>query len=545
MESGWLKAVPAALGALLIGLFGLAPSASAADTLFWTDLDSGKIMKMPLDGSSPGVALDTTPAQVIPDEQYNQPGSLDYDPDTGRLYWPNAGDTGNISWAAADGSGGAVLANVTPPVQPPLGLSLDSGTDTLYLLGGNGQSIATMSLDGTQGTWALNDDDFRSGPLVDAQGGTLWVGGPEWVSWGNLDGSGSLDTYMPSSFMGGGFSVDRDADRLYGTWYPGPGEGTELAWMATDASADGSLQPTAVDVIGASSTAIDHDTGEIYWTNAIPYGELEDTRGIFKVSLGGGAGSQVGSEQIGGRSGGLIILKTPQATSDPVLTGETELGSELTCGDVSWAGDRPEAHYFRSPTDRSISWTRDGQPLLGAEAETITAEVAGTYRCQRNGENAAGNASAESNPIVVTGPEPPICPTIKLSVEVSKFSPPKPFGNVNAPGVRVTLRSGQSLVVSLKPKITFKGKEGSRVGQLRKHEIRVNGRKRLRFLLPGVLTKAIAKERGEVRFAPVTFAARATIWQPGNKKCAQKQDLKLRTKVKYVSKKPGIGLRRR
>lgn len=520
-------------------------SASAADTLFWTDLESGKIMSMPLDGSSPAVSLNTAPAQVIPDDQSNHPGSLDYDPDTGRLYWPSSGAPGNISWAAADGSGGAVLGNVTPPVQPPLGLSLNSSTDTLYLLGGEGQSIATMGLDGTQGTWALNDDNFRSGPLVDAQGGTLWIGGPEWVTWGNLDGSGSLDSYMPSAFLGSGLSVDRDADRLYGTWYPGPDEGTELAWMATDASADGSLQPTAVDVIGASSTAIDHDTGEIYWANAIPYGELEDTRGIFKVPLTGGAGSQVGNEQIGGRSGGLIILKSPRATSDPVLTGETAPGSELACDDVNWEGDRPEAHYFRSPTDRSISWTRDGQPIPDAGSETITADVAGTYRCQRNGENAAGIASAESNPIVVTGPEPPVCPTIKLSVGVSKFSPPRPFGTVNAPGVRVTLQSNRSLVVSMQPKVTFKGRQGSRVGQLRKHEIRVNGRKRLRFLLPGGLVKAIAKERSEVRFAPVTFTARATIWQPGDKKCAQKQDLKLTTKVKYVSKRPGIGLRRR
>ena len=68
-------------------------------------------------------------------------------------------------------------------------------------------------------------------------------------------------------------------------------------------------------------------------------------------------------------------------------------------------------------------------------------------------------------------------------------------------------------------------------------------RQRLRFLLPSGLKKAIAKVR-KVQFAPVTFSARATIWRPGDRDCAQHQNLKLKTRVKYVSRKPGIGLRR-
>jgi hypothetical protein len=517
-------------------------SASAQSMLFWTDLENDAIMSMPLDGSASATSLNISPAQVEANQQSNDPGSLDYDPETGRLYWPNAGAPGNISWAAADGSGGGQLNVTDNPIQPPSGLSLDGAADKLYVVGGQGESVATMGLDGTQGTWPLNDDNLRGGPLVDAEASTLWLIGPEWVTWGTLDGSGSLSTYSPSNFINGGLSVDRDTDRLYGTWYPGAGEPDVLSWMETDASADGSLTPTGVDVFGASATAIDHDTGDIYWANAFPYGEEAATRGIFKMPLAGGAGSQVGSAQIGGRSGGLVILKAPQPTTDLELTGEAKLGSELTCGDVSWAEDRPEAHYFRSPSEKKLVWVVNGVQHDGVDGSSYQADEPGTYQCVRAGRNAAGTGAAESNEIVI--PEPtPVCPAIKLTLGVSKFSPPKPYGTHNAPGVRVTLRTGGTLVVSLQPKITFYGKEGTRVGQLRKHQITVNQRQRLRFLLPSGLKKAIAKQR-KVRFAPVTFSARATIWRPGEQDCAQHQNLKLKTKVKYVSSRPGIGLRR-
>jgi hypothetical protein len=540
-----MKFLLAVVGTLLVGLAALVPSAAAEDMLFWTDLDSEQIMSMPLDGSQPATAVNIGPAQVQADPQSSDPGSLDYDPATGRLLWPNAGMPGDISWAQADGAGGGQIGTTGNPVQPPSGISLDGANNMLYVVGGNGESVATMDLDGNQGTWPLNDDNLRGGPLVDAQGSTLWLIGPEWVTWGPLNGSGSLDTYMPENFIGGGLSVDRDTDRLYGTWYPGSGDPDVLSWMATDTSEDGALTPSGVDVIGASSTAIDHDTGEIYWANAFPYDESGESRGIFKMPLAGGTGSQVGSTQIGGRSGGLVILKTPEAEPVPAVLKMAEVGDTLTCDEISWAGNRPEAHYFRSPVTTTVAWTRNDQTIPGATGQTVVADQAGTYKCVRTGSNAAGSGSAIASTFEVEEPTPPdpVCPAIKLSVQVSKFAPPRPYGNVNAPGVRITLKTGGALVVSMQPKITFHGKEGTRVGKLRKHQITVHGKQRLRFLLPGKLTKAIAKQR-KVRFAPVTFSAKATIWRPGSKDCAQKQDLKLKTKVKYVSKKPGVGLRR-
>jgi hypothetical protein len=541
-----MKFLLVVVGTLLVGFGSLAPAAAGKDMLFWADLENEQIMSMPLDGSQPAAALNIGPAQVQADQQSNDPGSLDYDPATGRLLWPNFGMPGNISWAQADGAGGGQIGTTADPVQPPSGVSLDGANNTLYVVGGNGESVATMDLDGDQGTWPLNDDDLRGGPLVDAEGSTLWLIGPEWVTWGALNGSGSLDTYAPSNFISGGLSVDRDADRLYGTWYPGAGVPDVLSWMATDASEDGALTPSGVDVFGASSTAIDHDTGEIYWANAFPYGEEAETRGIFKMPLAGGAGAQVGSEQIGGRSGGLLILKTPEPGPVPDVLKTAEVGDTLSCDQITWAGDRPEAHYFRSPVTTTVAWTRNDQTLPGATGQTVVADQAGTYKCIRTGSNAAGSASATASTFAVEEPSPPkpVCPAIKLSVQVSKFTPPKPYGTHNAPGVRVTLKTSGDLVVSLRPKITFRGKHGKSVGKLHKHQITVHRRQRLRFLLPGKLTKAIAKQR-KVRFAPVTFTAKATIWRPGSPECAQKQDLKLKTKVKYVSSRPGIGLRRR
>jgi len=526
----------------LLAAFAVAPSAHAVDTLFWVDPNESAIMRMPLDGSAAPKPLNVAPANVFGDQQFLAPGSLDYDPDTGRLYWPNSGVVpGNISWAGADGSGGGVLGNASAPIQPPLALSLDGGTDTLYVVGGLSLSVATMGLDGAQGTWALNDDNFREAILADEQGSTLWVAGPEWVAWGDLDGTGSLDTYMPSYFMNSGYSVDRDAGRLYGTWYPGPGEPSELGWMATDASTDGSITPTGVDVIMASSTAIDHDTGSIYWANATPYGEIGDTRGIFRVPLTGGTGTQIAeSDVIGGLSGGLIILKVPQATGDPVLTGGTTVGSELTCGTVGWAGDRPEAHYFRSPVTAAVTWTRNGTPIEGATGGTLVADQPGTYTCARTGTNAAGTGSASSNEIVVADPTP-VCPAVVIGVSVSKFSPPKPYGTKNTPGIRVTFKTSGAVTIRLQPKISYKTKRGKLdSATLRQHQFTVHGRQRTRFILPGKLKRTIVRDRGRVRFAPVTFSTRATVWQPGRPDCKQKRDLKLNTRVFYVSKRVGL-----
>ena len=199
-----LRSTLVASGAALVAFLLPVTAASAADTLFWIDLESEQVMSMQLNGSSTPAALSTAPAAVVADQQSDGAGSLDYDPETGRLYWPNAGVPGNISWAAADGSGGGQLNVTTNPVQPTNGLSLDGANDLLYLVGGTGESVATMGLDGTQGTWALNDDNFRGGPLVDAQGGTLWLAGPEWVSHGNLDGSRFPQTLtrLPPSWTG-------------------------------------------------------------------------------------------------------------------------------------------------------------------------------------------------------------------------------------------------------------------------------------------------------------------------------------------------------
>jgi len=518
-----------------------APGASAEDKLFWVDLENNQVMTMPLDGSAAPGPLDIAPAQVYGDPQFTAPGSLDYDPETGRLYWPNSGFPADISWAGADGSGGGVLGEPSPPIQYPLGLSLDGDTDTLYVSGGLGQSVATMSLDGTQGSWALNDDNFRDGILADAQGSTLWLAGPEWVTWGNLDGTGSLDTHMPSYFMNAGYAVDRDTDRLYGTWYPGPDEPSEIGWMATDASTDGSIVPTGVDVIMASSTAIDHDTGSLYWANATPWGEIGDTRGIFRMPLTGGAGTRIAaSEVIGGESGGLIILKVPRATGDPALTGGTTVGSELTCSEVDWAGDRPEAHYFRSPVTEAVTWTRDGAAIEGATGTTLVASQPGTYECTRTGTNAAGTGSASSNQLVVNDPAP-VCPDILIGVGVSKFSPPKPYGTRNTPGIRVTFKTGGAVVVRLRPAISYRARNGKlRKGTLKRHQFTVHGRQRIRFILPKGLKRQIVKDRGAVRFAPVRFAARATVWHPNRPGCTQTRDLRLNTRVYYVSKRVGL-----
>lgn len=549
-----LKATFLALVATLLGVLALAPpNASAADMLIWNDLEDEQIKTMPLDGSGLVTTLDTTPAVVIADPQSVSPGSLDYDPETGRLYWPNTGDPGNISWAAANGSGGGVLANVSSPLTPPLGLSLDGTTHTLYVSGGSGQSVGTMGLSGTQGTWALNDGNLRESVLADAQGGTLWVAGPEWVSYGNLNGSGSLDTYSPSAVLNSGFSVDRDAGRLYGTWYPGSGFDGELAWMKTDATTDGTLAPTAVDVIGASSTAIDHDTGSIYWANASPYGELAESRGIFRMPLTGGAGSAVGNAEIGGRSGGLIILKAPQTTSSPTISGGTTVGSTLSCSDVTWAGDRPEAHYFRSPSYKRIIWTYNGSWIdASLDKETTTADKPGVYQCVRSGQNAAGIGYAMSQEVVVTDPTPPppppdpVCPAVRIGVGVSKFTPTKPYGTKNTPGIRVTFKTRGSVVVRLRPQISFsyhsRNGSGNQSSQLlNEHQFTVRSRQRIRFILPNILRKEIARVRGgEVWLAPVTFKARATVWHPGNRECAQKRNLKLKTRVYYVSRVVGL-----
>ena len=88
----------------------------------------------------------------------------------------------------------------------------------------------------------------------------------------------------------------------------------------------------------------------------------------------------------------------PINQSLPMISGSATVGSALTCSSGVWDD---------SPTAFAYSWRRDGTPISGADADTYTISTADeddALECLVTASNAAGEATASSNPAGVPAP---------------------------------------------------------------------------------------------------------------------------------------------
>ncbi len=404
-------------------------AAHADDRIYWSNDASDTIAWTKLDGSGGGGTVNTTGATI------EGPMGLTLDPAHGRLYWTNwnshMGTT--ISWANLDGSGGGDLAITGATIAGPHGLAIDP-TDgpygTLYWpnhdMSGVG-SISWAQLD-AGGTGGAGGDlpitsatlDEPRGVTIDPAGGRLYWsnfadGLGKSISWASLDGTTSGDL-IPDIAAGAdpldpdpptgpeGTTIDPATETIYWSDF---GQKHLIQYANADGSgAISSLNTSGAATKGVHGVAIDPETNRIYWPNW--FSDNVTSSGISYAKLDGSGGGDLdttGTEI--DRPNLPSILKQPDATDPPQVSGGTEVGATLDCSTGTWAGDVVEALAYQAPESLSYRWTRDGAELAGATASSITADAAGTYRCHVTATNAAGSTTQDSAGHAVVEPPPP------------------------------------------------------------------------------------------------------------------------------------------
>jgi DNA-binding beta-propeller fold protein YncE len=217
----------------------------AAGRIYWANADvaTNKISFANLDGSGGG-DLNTTGATV------SNAFGMAIDPVAGRIYWANA--VGNkISFANLDGSGGGDLDTTgASAVDTPIGATIDPAAGRIYWT--NSGKISFANLDGTGGggdldTTGVSWADF--GLAIDAAAGriyTSWTSGSK-ISFANLDGSGGGDLAITGTTVSDprGVAIDPVAGMIY--W---GNDGThEISFANLDGSGGGNLDTTGATAL--------------------------------------------------------------------------------------------------------------------------------------------------------------------------------------------------------------------------------------------------------------------------------------------------------
>jgi hypothetical protein len=389
-----LKAAPA-IAAVAVAALWIAAGASAADSVFWANFRlSPAIGRASLDGAGGSdLSIAGVPGQT-------HPTGTAIDAAAGRIYWSSSDEA--IDYANLDGSGGGELRIVGTTVGTADGLAIDPVARRIYWDDQNTESIKYANLDGSGGT-VLNTAGATVnrpfGIAVDPVHGRIyWTNiGQEVISYANLNGSGGADLNTQVQVQGAlGVAIDATAGRVY--WTNAAGGSIGVANL--DGSASRNLDTPVGFVHDPGGIAIDAEAERLYFVNRPAGGSPS----IVSVNLNGG--SPVPVNTTGGTLTNpiaLSLLKTPLGVGAPTITGETTLGSTLSCSGGSWASDQPGAFLYRVPQTFSYQWSRDGQPIVGATTATLQAGRGGSYACKAIAGNAAGSAAQASAAVAIPG----------------------------------------------------------------------------------------------------------------------------------------------
>lgn len=405
----------AVLAALLALLAALAPAAGAADRIYWTSFDSGKIEWANLDGSGGTNELNATGA-TISTQGYGMGGAID--PVGQRYYWANQMD-GKINWANLDGSGGGDLPTGSATVSGPDGISVDPIGRRVYWT--NEGKISYANLDGSGG----GDLPTGSASVDHAHGTTVYpaLGRIYWTNW-NFIGDGSI-AFAATNGSGGatlpafgtatidtpfGLAIDAAAGRMY---WPNDNPGI-ISVADLDGSDDADIDNRGLKMSGPYGIAFDPESGRAYTANF-----AGNDLTYLGVDGSGGATVPVTLPKESGPNF-PVLLKSPRNVSPPVTKATPEVvivdgrkpgrkgkkgrkfsfkrqvGLALSCARGSWAPDLVEARLYRAPVSTQIQWTRDGAPVPGATSELLQARQVGAYGCRETAVNAAGAETRSS-----------------------------------------------------------------------------------------------------------------------------------------------------
>jgi hypothetical protein len=359
-----------------------AASASAADSVFWTDSAANQLGRAALDGSG-GVAL--TPASPAP----NQPYGTAIDAASGRVYWANAG-ADQIDSAALDGGEAAVLNTAGAETAGPEGLAIDPAAGRIYWANISNRTIAWAALDGSGGgTFDTTGAPIAepSGVAIDPAAGRIyWASyGLDEIGWANLSGGGAGTLPLPASLLHGptGIAIDPAAGRIYWTnWKTG-----SIAWASLAGVGSGEVPIGVSAPREPTGLALDPAAGRLYWADESGF--------IGTVPLPGGAAAKLALPGVSPvRPSFPALLEAPSAAPAQAPVATVGLGATMACATVAWEPDLVESFLYRAPRSVAYAWTLDGRPVPGADAPTLVATGPGEYACRATATNGAGSTDA-------------------------------------------------------------------------------------------------------------------------------------------------------
>jgi DNA-binding beta-propeller fold protein YncE len=390
----------------------LAPRARAANRIYWANYDGESLAYWNLDGSGGG-GLDARGATV------DGPMGIALNPAHGQIYWANWGSEASpgrtISVANLDGSGEASTVPINPSfVNGPHGLAIDPAAGKLYWPNFADNTIGFANLDGSGAGHLRTGTATISGPrgvaIDPASRRIYWANyGPggmgttiSWASVANNNTGANLMT-VPATVDGPeGVALDPPNNRIYWGNYGAGQDGDTIAYAHLDGTGNAHDLPTpGVTPHGVHGVALDPVAGRVYWANYAP--------GFGNGKLGSAATDGSGASFLSVNLAQAAIdgpvlpnlLYKPEGTGAPTITGEASVGSTLSCGQGTWAGDRVASLFYRAPQRFAYQWTLDSKAVQGASEATLKAPASGSYRCVVTATNVAGAASQTSEPLSV------------------------------------------------------------------------------------------------------------------------------------------------
>ncbi|HEX5609761.1 MAG TPA: hypothetical protein VFX45_06695 [Solirubrobacterales bacterium] len=470
------------LGGALVGALALlallAGGARAADSVYWADFTKGRIFHASLAGG---------PATEVPFPNAGKVGigGVAVDPAAGKIYWTEFNPAA-IMVANLDGSGARPLNTAGSGLDSPLGITIDTSAGQVYWanrpLGGEGEavssSISFANVDGSGGgavDTAGASLEFVQGVTVHPAAGRLyWADtGANKLSFANLAGGGGILDIDPDAISGPiGVAIDAASQRIF---WANVGVDDTIGVAQLNGSGGTKLTPAGIeDPVGV---ALDTAANRLYWAQAtspaIKFANPFDGSAVGDVATG------LDPE---GQPIFPVLLKAPLNLKPPSATGKATPGGTLTCAGAAWAPDAPEARLYRAAQTTALQWLRNGQPIPGATAATLSAQQVGTYACQSVATNFAGATTATSAQLEV-----------KASLKLKRAKLNKKNGTAT-----LTLSVDTAGAIVLGGKGVRKAKKLAGRAGTYKLTIRATGKSKRKLLASGR-----AKVKAQVAFTPL------------------------------------------
>jgi len=371
---GGAAACVTALGALLAG------TASAADSIYWSRETAGESIRFgPLTGENGG----STPAQTL----FNDPGrpcGIALNPTNRKMYWANWAE-GEIRVANLNGTGNPSTL-LAAPGDKLCGVAVDPVARKIYWANFSTNEIRVANLNGNRAVTLFTEPagSAPSGVTIDpANNRMYWTNQfSNEVRAANLDGSGIAQTLFAGEKNPIGVAADPVAGKIY--WTDLDSDTVRVGPLG--GSTAGAPQ-TLFDSPSPSGPAIDPTTNKIYWASwtssvGIRSGNLDGT-GTVSTLFGNETAPVFAA-----------LLKAPLSTKRPGISGAAKVGSELACGDGTWAPDLLASFLFRAPSSFAYRWKRNGSNIAAGPA--FTPNLTGNYTCTVKATNRAGSTSRTS-----------------------------------------------------------------------------------------------------------------------------------------------------